>query len=125
MWRFWRPRRDLNFLEVESLEEAEFLAPPPRLVNDEDRHRHRQALRRFAITKRDEQLMWQWREQFPSDVCDKEDFYATQRAERRADRRRGREFAEQEIDNPNTTLGDDDPRWDDVWTATTSTTSRL
>jgi hypothetical protein len=27
-WRFRCPRRDLNFPEVESLEEAEFLAPP-------------------------------------------------------------------------------------------------
>jgi hypothetical protein len=28
-WRFHRPRRNLNFPEVESLEGAEFLAPPP------------------------------------------------------------------------------------------------
>jgi hypothetical protein len=42
-WQFRRSRRDLNFLEVESLEGAEFLAPPPRLLTDEDRHRHRQA----------------------------------------------------------------------------------
>jgi hypothetical protein len=41
MWRFRHLRRDLNFLEVESLEEAEFPAPPPRLVDDEDHHRHR------------------------------------------------------------------------------------
>jgi hypothetical protein len=29
-------------------------------------------------------------------------------------------FAEEEVDNPNTTLDDEDPRWDDLWTATTS-----
>jgi hypothetical protein len=28
--------------------------------------------------------------------------------------------AEREIDNPNTMWGEDDPRWDNVWTATTS-----
>ncbi|KAK1664870.1 hypothetical protein QYE76_053029 [Lolium multiflorum] len=28
-WRFRRPRRDMNFPDVESLEEAEFLAPAP------------------------------------------------------------------------------------------------
>jgi hypothetical protein len=39
-WCFRLPRRDLNFLEVESLKEAEFIAPPLRLVDDEDRHRH-------------------------------------------------------------------------------------
>jgi hypothetical protein len=69
--------------------------------------------------------MWQWKEQFLSGVRDEEDFYATQRAERRANRRRHRNFAERKINNPNTTLGDDDPRWDDVWTANTSTTSKL
>jgi hypothetical protein len=39
-WRFWRPRRDLNFPEVESLVVAELLAPPPRLIDIDDRHRH-------------------------------------------------------------------------------------
>jgi hypothetical protein len=42
-WRFRRPQRDLNIPDVESLEEAEFLAPPPRVLDDEDHHRHRQA----------------------------------------------------------------------------------
>jgi hypothetical protein len=44
-WRFCRPRRDMNFLDVESLEEAEFLAPPPPLLTDADRVRHRQEQR--------------------------------------------------------------------------------
>ncbi|KAK1669998.1 hypothetical protein QYE76_058157 [Lolium multiflorum] len=63
-WRFRRPRRDMNFPDVESLEEAEFLAPPPCLVDDEDRRRHRQVQRRIAIAEHDEQLMRQWRAQF-------------------------------------------------------------
>jgi hypothetical protein len=46
---------------VESLEEAEFLAPPLRLVTDEDRHR--QAQHRLVFVER---LMQQWREQFPA-----------------------------------------------------------
>jgi hypothetical protein len=58
--------------------------------------------------------MQQWREQFPSDVRDEEDFYAMQRAERRADRLHRWVFAEEEINNPNTTLDDEDPRWDDL-----------
>jgi hypothetical protein len=102
---------------VESLEEVEFLAPPPHLVDDEDHHRHRQAQRRLAIAERDEKLMRQWRAQFPSDVNDEEVFFNEQR---RRDRRCRREFAEREIDNPNTTWGEDDPTWDDVWTVTTS-----
>ncbi|KAK1627871.1 hypothetical protein QYE76_002186 [Lolium multiflorum] len=58
-WRFRRPGHDMNFPDVESLEEAEFLAPPPCLVDDEDRRRHRQVQRRIAIAERDEQLMRQ------------------------------------------------------------------
>jgi hypothetical protein len=60
--------------------------------------------------------MQQWREQFPGDVRDEEDFYAAQRA----DRRRRQAFAERKIDNPNTTLDDEELRWDNVWTSTTS-----
>ncbi|KAK1653724.1 hypothetical protein QYE76_071529 [Lolium multiflorum] len=67
-WRFRRPRCDMNFPDVESLEEAEFLAPTPCLVDDEDRRRHRQVQRRIAIAEHDEELMRQWRAQFPNDV---------------------------------------------------------
>jgi hypothetical protein len=35
-WRFRRPRRDLNFQDVESLEETEFLAPALCVINEED-----------------------------------------------------------------------------------------
>jgi hypothetical protein len=41
-------------------------------------------------------------------------FFNEQRAERRRDRCCRREIAEREFDNPNTTWGEDDPRWDDV-----------
>jgi hypothetical protein len=41
------------------------------------------------------------RESFPGDVRDEKEFYAMKREERRADRRRRREFAEQEVKNPN------------------------
>jgi hypothetical protein len=58
-WRFQRPHRDLNFQDIESLEEAEILAPAPSHVNEEDRRRHRQAQHRIAIAKRDEELMRQ------------------------------------------------------------------
>jgi hypothetical protein len=40
-WHFRRPRRDMNFPDVESLEKVEFLAPPPPLLTDIDRARHR------------------------------------------------------------------------------------
>ncbi|KAK1693027.1 hypothetical protein QYE76_009724 [Lolium multiflorum] len=40
-WQFWRSPCDLHFPDVESLEEAEFLAPTPRLLDDGDPHCHR------------------------------------------------------------------------------------
>ncbi|KAK1696639.1 hypothetical protein QYE76_013336 [Lolium multiflorum] len=115
-WRFRRLRRDLNFQDVESLEEAEFLVPAPRLVNEEDCRRHRQAQHRIAIAERDWELMRQWREQFPSDVDNTKAFFAHLRAQRRSARCRRRAIAEFELDNPNTTWGENDPRWVDMWT---------
>nr|XP_051221406.1 uncharacterized protein LOC127339618 [Lolium perenne] len=106
--------------DVESLEKAEFLAPAPCFVDDEDRRQHRQAQRRLAIDERDKELMSQWRAQFPSDVVDRKVFFADLRARRRADRCRRRDIAEREFVNPTTTWADDDGRWDDVWTETTS-----
>jgi hypothetical protein len=43
VWCLRRLRRDLNFPNVESIAEAEFLVPPPHLVTDEDLRRHCQA----------------------------------------------------------------------------------
>ncbi|KAK1680608.1 hypothetical protein QYE76_041456 [Lolium multiflorum] len=117
-WRFRRPRCDMNFPDVESLEEAEFLAPS--LVDDEDRRRHRQVQRRIAIAEHDEQLMRQWRAQFPNDVDNTDAFFADLRAQRRFNRRHRRAIAEFELENPNTTWTENDPRWDDIWTETTS-----
>jgi hypothetical protein len=92
----------MNFPDVESLEEAEFLAPAPCLVDDEDRRRHHQVQRRIAIAEHDEELMRQWRAQFPSNVDNTSVFFANLRAQRRSDRRHRRTVAEFELDNPNT-----------------------
>jgi hypothetical protein len=122
-WRLGCPRRDLNFPDVQSLAEAEFLAPDPHLATDEDRRRHRHAQRRLLIAERDERLMQQWREEFPGDVRDEEAFFAMKREERRADRRRRREYAERELENPNTTEDfedEDGQMFNDLWTETTS-----
>ncbi|KAK1629481.1 hypothetical protein QYE76_003796 [Lolium multiflorum] len=119
-WRFRRPWRDMNFPDVESLEEAEFLTPAPSLVDAEDRRRHRQVQRRIAIAEHDKQLMRQWRAQFPNDVFNTNAFFADLRAQRRFNRRHRRDVAEFELENPNTTWTENDSRWDDIWTETTS-----
>jgi hypothetical protein len=51
------------------------------------------------------------------------EFYAAQRANRRVDRRRRRDFIMEELDKPVCTLDDNDPRWVDMWTNTTSSFS--
>jgi hypothetical protein len=58
-WRFWCLRLGLNFPDVQLLEEAEFLVPPLRLLDDEGHHHHRQTQRRLAIAEREEELMRQ------------------------------------------------------------------
>jgi hypothetical protein len=119
-WCFCRPRRDLNFPDVESLEVAELLAPPPCLLDNDDRHRHHKVQRRLAIAERNEQLMDEWRASFLNDVIAEEVFFNLLKRQRRRDRRRCREISEREIDNPNMTWGEDDARLGDVWTVTTS-----
>jgi hypothetical protein len=47
-----QPRCDLNFSDVASHAEAEFLTHAPRLVTDEDRRHHRHAQRRLLIAER-------------------------------------------------------------------------
>jgi hypothetical protein len=54
---------------------------------------------RITIDERDEELMRQWRAQFPSDVVDTEAFFADLRAQRRADRRHRWDIAERELVN--------------------------
>jgi hypothetical protein len=85
----------MNFPETESLEEAQFLAPQPHLVTEEDRHLHREAQRRLLISEHDERAMARWRREFPRDVQAELEFYRSRRAERRAyrtDRRRRKAF---------------------------------
>jgi hypothetical protein len=96
-------RRDLNFPEVESLEVAELLAPPPRLLDNDDRHCHHKVQRRLAIVERNEQLMDKRRASFLNDGIAEEVLFNELKRQRRRDRRRCREIAEREIDNPNTT----------------------
>jgi hypothetical protein len=107
---------------VVSVAEAEFLAPPLRLVTDKDRRRHRHQQRRLLIAERDEHLMQQWYESFPGDVRDKEEFYAIKREERRADRRCHREFASKSsrTQTQRSDFDSDGPMWDYLCTETTS-----
>jgi hypothetical protein len=93
-WRLKRPRHDVNFPDVQSLAEAEFLEPAPNLVTEKDRHHHRHARHRLIITERNERLMQKWREEFRGDVRDEDAYLAMKREERRADCGRRWEYAD-------------------------------
>jgi hypothetical protein len=54
------------------------------------------------------------------DIMMEMDFYAAQRERRRAGQCRRRDFIMEELDKPVSMLNDNDPRWDDMWTTTSS-----
>ncbi|XP_051222254.1 ethylene-responsive transcription factor ERF071-like [Lolium perenne] len=54
-WRFGRPRRNMNFPEIGSREQADAVTPQPRFVTQEDQR----VQRWLAVTKLDEWAMAQ------------------------------------------------------------------
>jgi hypothetical protein len=62
-------------------------------------------------------------ESFLGDVRDQEEFFVMKREERRADHHHRREYAEQELENPNTAEDFEDSdgqMFNNLWTETTS-----
>ncbi|KAE8772097.1 Glutathione S-transferase DHAR2 [Hordeum vulgare] len=57
VWRLSMPRSQMNFNDARTQE----LAPPPRVVTDEDRHEHCRRQRRLLIAEANEQAMAEWR----------------------------------------------------------------
>ncbi|XBJ24504.1 hypothetical protein VPH35_002372 [Triticum aestivum] len=93
-WRLWRSLWDINFPDVATRERAQELAPPPRLIIDEDRRENRRRERRLSLAEMDEEAMALWRQRFPQDVINEQQFFAERRAdreERRAERAAYRE----------------------------------
>ncbi|KAE8794460.1 Ethylene-responsive transcription factor CRF1 [Hordeum vulgare] len=76
MWCLNRPRRDVIFPKVMTRELAQQLAPPPRIVTEEDRRQNRRWERHVGIAEMDEHVMIEWRQQFPQDVLDERAFFA-------------------------------------------------
>lgn len=72
----------MNFPDVPTRERAIELAPPPRLVTDEERRQNRRREHRLGIAEMDEEAMEQWRQRFPQDIINEQQFYAQRRAER-------------------------------------------
>ncbi|XBH62744.1 hypothetical protein VPH35_116888 [Triticum aestivum] len=86
VWRLWLPHRTLNFPNVPTREQAQELAPLPRLITDEDRRDNRRREHHLGIAEMDEEAMALWCQRFPQDIINEREFYEQRREER--DKRR-------------------------------------
>ncbi|KAI4985586.1 hypothetical protein ZWY2020_018216 [Hordeum vulgare] len=68
-WRLGRPHAQMNFHDVYTREQAQNLAPLPRLIMEQDRAEHRQQQQRLLVVEEDERAMTKWRRHHPEDVA--------------------------------------------------------
>ncbi|KAI4970439.1 hypothetical protein ZWY2020_001353 [Hordeum vulgare] len=81
-WRLNRPCRDMHFHEVMTRELVLRLAPPPRVVTEEDRRQNRRRECHLGINEMDEHTMATRRQKFPHNVFDERAFFVQRRTER-------------------------------------------
>ena len=91
-WCLRRNRRGMNFPDMPMREWAAELAPPLRLITDEDHRDNRRRERHLSIAEMDKEAMALWRQRFPRDVINKREFYAQRKEERRAERKAAAQF---------------------------------
>ncbi|XP_020165670.1 uncharacterized protein [Aegilops tauschii subsp. strangulata] len=60
-WRLDRPRQQMNFQDAQTRQQAQDVAPPPRLITDQDRAEHARRQRRLLVAEEDERAMAEWR----------------------------------------------------------------
>ena len=102
-------------------DQAQDLAPPPRIITEEDKRRNRLQQRCLLVAKADERAMAEWRARYLQDVVDEQAFWTQRRAERvarREDKRQRKRAAEADMDNIDT----DSDRWGDLCTSSDYTT---
>ncbi|XBI67596.1 hypothetical protein VPH35_046918 [Triticum aestivum] len=128
-WRLDRPRTQMNFRDVFTREQAQRVAPPPRLITDMDRADHARRCRRLLIAEEDKRAMAEWRRRHPEDVADERAYWAERTARHRAeraDRRRLKALANAQCDivsaGGRSIFTSDDERWDDIWLDTSDNT---
>ncbi|XP_044958287.1 ethylene-responsive transcription factor ERF010-like [Hordeum vulgare subsp. vulgare] len=125
-WRLNRPRREMNFPKVMTLESAQNVAARPRVVTEEDRRRNQRRERRLSIAEMDELVMAEWRRQSPHDVFDEREFFVQRRVERaerrmeqgayREDRRTRKQAALFQMElKGSSTWSSDHERWADAY----------
>ena len=133
-WRLGRPRPQMNFQDVYTLQQALDVAPPPRLNTAQDRAEHAERQRRLLVAQEDERVMAEWRRRHPEDVAYEQAYWARRREEdtrrrreERLDRRRRKALALSQCDvvenGGETIFTSDDDRWEDMWLDTSDQTS--
>ncbi|XP_071676914.1 uncharacterized protein [Lolium perenne] len=90
-------RRQMNFNDVWTREQAEMLSPPSSAITTEQRRRARELKQRLRVAEQDERLHLEWARAFPENVAAMEAFYAQKKeakakaaAKKKADRDRRR-----------------------------------
>ena len=131
-WRLDRPRSQMNFRDVFTREQAQRVAPPPRLITDMDRADHARRQRRLLIAEEDERAMAEWRRRHPKNVADEHVYWAERTARRRAERtgrRQRKALANEQYDivsaGGRSFFTADDECWDDIWISTRTTPTRM
>uniref|UniRef100_A0A8I6YEQ4 AP2/ERF domain-containing protein n=1 Tax=Hordeum vulgare subsp. vulgare TaxID=112509 RepID=A0A8I6YEQ4_HORVV len=99
-WRLGRPRLQMNFPDVHTLQQALDLVPPPRLNSAQDRAEHTALQRRPLVAQEDERVMAEWRRRHSEDVAYEQEYWkqcreedTRRRREERLDRRRRKALA--------------------------------
>ncbi|XP_037464807.1 ethylene-responsive transcription factor 13-like [Triticum dicoccoides] len=129
-WHLERPPSQMNFLDVFKREQAQRLAPPPRLITDQDRADHIRQQCRLLITEEVERAMAERRRRHPEDVAAENAFWAERTARRhakRVDMRRRKALALSQCDivenGGKSIFSSNDLRWDDMWLDTSDNTT--
>ncbi|KAM3409872.1 hypothetical protein ACQJBY_002247 [Aegilops geniculata] len=129
-WRLERPPSQMNLHDVYTREQAQAVAPPARLITDQDRVEHRRRRRRLLIAEEDERAMAEWRRRHPEDVADERAYWAERTARHRAeraDRRRRKALAISQCNiveaAGQSIFTSNDDRWHDIWIDTSDNTT--
>ncbi|XBI67951.1 hypothetical protein VPH35_047217 [Triticum aestivum] len=133
-WRLGRPRGQMNFQDVYTLQQALDRATPPRLNTAQDRAEHAERQRRLLVAQEDEWVMAEWRHRHLEDVAYKQSYWARRREEdtrrrreARLDRRRCKALANTQSDlveaGGQSFFTPDDDRWLDIWLDTSDDTA--
>uniref|UniRef100_A0A8I6XV37 AP2/ERF domain-containing protein n=1 Tax=Hordeum vulgare subsp. vulgare TaxID=112509 RepID=A0A8I6XV37_HORVV len=125
-WRLGRARRQMNFQDVHTLQQALDVAPSPRVNSAQDRAEHAERQRRLLVAQEDDRVMAEWRRRHLEDVAYEQDYWARRREER-LDRRWQKALASAQADIVNaggrSFFTEEDERWFDIWVSTCDDTN--